>query len=187
MVELTREIWLLRHGATELSEQARYCGQSDPPLSPRGRRQVLPKRADVERIRYDQLWSSDLRRCVETAQIVAGEPTLDKRLREFDFGRIEGLRFDDLDEDTQNGLIAFDGFSAPGGETVREFRDRIEGFFDELSAGRHLIVTHGGVIRLLLRQLGHDFRVPPGGLIHLSRWSSSSQSSGLLAGEHPSE
>ena len=187
MVELTREIWLLRHGATELSDQGRYCGQSDPPLSPHGRRQVLPKRADIKRIPYDQLWSSDLRRCVETAQIVAGEPTLDKRLREFDFGQIEGLRFDDLDEETQEGLIAFDGFSAPGGETVSAFRERIEGFFDELSVGRHLIVTHGGVIRLLLRQFGHDIRVPPGGLIHLSKWSKSSQPSGLLGEEHPSE
>jgi hypothetical protein len=29
-------------------------------------------------------------------------------------------------------------------------------------------VTHGGVIRLLLREQGHDFQVPPGGLVHLS-------------------
>ena len=51
MVELAREIWLLRHGATEFSEQGRYCGQSDPPLSPQGREELLPRRADISGIR----------------------------------------------------------------------------------------------------------------------------------------
>lgn len=187
MVGLTREVWLLRHGATEFSEQGRYCGRSDPPLSVRGRHQVLPRRADIAPIGHDYLWSSDLQRCVETAQIVAGEPVLDKRLREFDFGQIEGLRWDDLDEATQHGLIAFDGFAAPGGETVPDFRTRIGEFFDELSFGRHLIVTHGGVIRLLLRQLGHDVRVPPGGLVHLSRWAGPSGEASLSRKNDPAE
>jgi probable phosphoglycerate mutase len=129
---------------------------------------VLPRRSDLSLIAYEYLWSSDLQRCVETARIVAGEPIVDKRLREFDFGTIEGLRFDELDAATQDGLVSFDGFAAPGGETVPEFRQRIEEFFDELPRGRHVIVTHGGVIRLLLRQQGHDFRVAPGGLVHLS-------------------
>ena len=177
MVELAREIWLLRHGATEFSEQGRYCGQSDPPLSPRGREDLLPRRTDISGIRYQHLWSSDLQRCVETARIVAGEPNVDERLREFGFGRLEGLRFDELDQDTQEGLIAFDGFSAPGGETVSDFRSRIDAFFDDLPAGRHLIVTHGGVIRLLLRERGHEVRVPPGGLIHLSEWPDSNTTS----------
>ena len=168
MVGIGLEIWLLRHGATDFSESGRYCGQTDPPLSPRGRRDVLPRRSDLSLIDYEYLWSSDLQRCVETARIVAGEPTVDKRLREFDFGRIEGLRFDELDAAAQDGLVSFDGFAAPGGETVPEFRQRIEEFFDELPRGRHVIVTHGGVIRLLLRRQGHDFRVPPGGLVHLS-------------------
>lgn len=171
MVDLDREIWLVRHGATEWSEAGRYCGHADPPLTPRGRREVLPRRADIAAIPYEYLWSSDLQRCIETARIVAGEPTVDRRLREFDFGEIDGLRFDDLDETTQKGLVAFDGFAAPGGESVAAFQDRIHGFFDELPTGRHVIVTHGGVIRLLLRRHGHDFRVPPGGLVHLSRWS----------------
>jgi probable phosphoglycerate mutase len=99
---------------------------------------------------------------------VAGDPVTDKRLREFDFGDIEGKRFDDLEETVQTGLMSFDGFSAPGGETVAAFQDRVIGFFEELRHGRHLVVTHGGVIRLLLRLQGHDFRVPPGGLVHLS-------------------
>lgn len=148
---------------------------------------MLPRRAEVARVPFTRLWSSDLRRCIETAQIVAGEPTLDRRLRELDFGEIEGLRFDDLDAATQKGLMAFDGFAAPGGESVPAFRDRIGEFFDELPEGRHLVVTHGGVIRLLLRQLGHDFRVPPGGLVHLSAWSPDRPATGSARQEDPAE
>ena len=181
MVDLTREVWLLRHGATEWSEAGRYCGQADPPLSGRGRLQVFSRRSELARIAFHHVWSSDLQRCVETSRIVIGDATLDTRLREFDFGDVEGLLFDDLDEATQSGLIAFDGFTAPGGETVSEFQDRIEEFFGELAGGRHLIITHGGVIRFLLRQLGHDFRVPPGALVHLSAWSPN-----RLANESPS-
>ena len=187
MVELTREIWLLRHGATEFSETGRYCGQTDAPLTTKGKRQVLRRRADIQTISYDRLWSSDLQRCIETARIVAGEPETDQRLREFDFGDIEGRRFDDLDEATQDGILAFDGFAAPGGETVPEFRMRIESFFNGLPAGRHLVVTHGGVIRLLLRQMGHDFRVPPGGLVHLPHLPWAKRTSDLTGEKHPTE
>lgn len=171
MVALTREVWLLRHGATEWSEAGRYCGHADPPLSARGRQQVLPRRAELAGISFDHVWSSDLQRCVETTRIVVGDATLDARLREFDFGEMEGLLFDDLDEATQSGIIAFDGFTAPGGESISTFAARIEDFFGDLPDGRHLIITHGGVIRFLLRRLGHDFRVPPGALVHLSAWS----------------
>ncbi|MCL1599016.1 MAG: histidine phosphatase family protein, partial [Actinomycetia bacterium] len=99
------------------------------------------------------------------------DATLDARLREFDFGEMEGLLFDDLDEVTQSGIITFDGFTAPGGESISTFAARIEDFFGDLPEGHHLIITHGGVIRFLLRRLDHDFRVPPGALVHLSEWS----------------
>lgn len=171
MVELTREIWLLRHGATAFSENGLYCGQTDAPLSPLGRRQAHSIRPDIAQVPYQYLWSSDLQRCVETARLAAGEPTLDERLREFDFGRIEGLSFGELDTETQEALIAFEGFEAPAGETTTQFGDRIDEFLGELPVGRHLIVTHGGVIRLLLRRSGHDLRVAPAGLVHLSALS----------------
>lgn len=93
---------------------------------------------------------------------------LDERLREFDFGEIEGKRFDDLEDKIQKGLLLFDGFVAPGGEAVDTFRDRVAGFFAGLTHGRHLVVTHGGVIRLLMREQGSDLRIDPGGLVHLS-------------------
>ena len=169
MVDMNRDIWLMRHGATEFSEAGRYCGHTDAPLSSKGRRQARSTRSNVTKIAYQHLWSSDLRRCVETARLATGqEPVIDNRIREFDFGRIEGMRFDDLTLDLQNGLITFDDFAAPGGETAAVFRARIKPFLDGLPAGRHLVVTHGGVIRLILRQTGNDGSVAPGDLIHIA-------------------
>lgn len=42
------------------------------------------------------------------------------------------------------------------------FASRIDAFLRSLPNGRHLIITHGGVIRLLLRRCGLDRSVPPG-------------------------
>lgn len=92
---------------------------------------------------------------------------LDERLREFDFGEIEGSG-SMISTTRSKGLLLFDGFVAPGGEAVDTFRDRVAGFFAGLTHGRHLVVTHGGVIRLLMREQGSDLRIDPGGLVHLS-------------------
>ncbi|MGH2747566.1 MAG: hypothetical protein ACRDKB_06545, partial [Actinomycetota bacterium] len=52
-------------------------------------------------------------------------------------------------------------------------RSRILAFTDTLSDGRHLVFTHGGVIRVLLRLMGRDHQLPPGGLMKLVRVESS--------------
>lgn len=158
-------IWLLRHGATEWTADHRLCGWSDPPLNDLGRSQARAVRGRIGEIRPESVWSSDLARCVETAVLVgAGHPRIDTRLREFDFGRLEGRRFEDLGEETRRGLASFDGFEAPGGETVDAFARRVDEFIAELEYGRHLLVTHGGVIRHLLRTKGLDRSIPPAGL-----------------------
>ena len=82
--------------------------------------------------------------------------------RAFDFGDLEGLRWDDLDNATRAGLLDFDGFVAPGGESVADFGARIDAFVDGLGPGHHLLITHGGVIRHLLRRAGSDSMVEPG-------------------------
>lgn len=73
-------------------------------------------------------------------------------LQEFEFGTMEGKRWDDLDPATQAALIDFDRFEAPGGETVAALGARIDAFVAGLGPGRHLLVTHGGVIRYLQRR-----------------------------------
>ena len=152
---------LVRHGETDWSAQRRYTGRTDVELNAAGR-------AQAERLRVivaddvDAVWCSDLQRCVETARLMGVDAVVTAALREFDFGTLEGKRWADLDEPTQRGLLDFDGFVAPGGESVDDFGCRIDAFVDGLAPGCHLVITHGGVIRHLLRRAGADVDVRPG-------------------------
>ena len=159
---------LVRHGETDWSAQRRYTGHTDVPLNPSGVVQAEALRSIADEP-YDSVWCSDLTRCVETARLMGVDAVCTPALREFDFGDIEGKRWDDLDEATQRGLLAFDGFEAPEGEAVPDFGQRIDAFVAGLGAGRHLLITHGGVIRHLLRQSGRDEHVPAGSAVVVER------------------
>jgi 2,3-bisphosphoglycerate-dependent phosphoglycerate mutase len=153
-----KKLILLRHGATEWSEKRMIAGTSDIPLSETGRQQARELRARLAKTKFDTLWSSDLERATETANLTGRLPRIDRRLRELDMGDLEGQTWDDLQPEVQDALIAFEGFVAPGGESVDAMKERLSSFIDDLGSGTHVIVTHGGVIRLLLRMSGLEDR-----------------------------
>src|SRR5206468_4159010 len=113
------------------------------------------------------VWSSDLSRCTETARLAAGGARRDERLRELNFGTLEGLRWADCSDEIRRSLLAFDDFRAPGGESVRDLRERVGSFLGSLEGGEHLVFTHGGVIRSLLRERARDRFVEPGAVVLL--------------------
>jgi len=152
---------LVRHGETDWSAQRRYTGHTDLSLNEAGISQARALEAIADGP-YDSVWCSDLRRCTETASLMGLVPVVTPELREFDFGDLEGRTWDELDGATQQSLLAFDGFVAPGGESVAQFGDRLDAFVDGLRRGQHLLITHGGVIRYLLRRSGNDADVRPG-------------------------
>jgi probable phosphoglycerate mutase len=164
VVAMSVRLWLVRHGATDWGDAGRFLGWSDVPLNALGRRQAgrLGERLAGER--FSSVWSSDLRRASDTARLAVGGATPDRRLRELDFGEMEGRRWEECSIETQEGLIAFDGFRAPGGESVAELRNRVLAFAGDLRSGDHLLFTHAGVIRILLREADRDRHVPPGTL-----------------------
>jgi 2,3-bisphosphoglycerate-dependent phosphoglycerate mutase len=153
---MTVRLCLVRHGATAWSETGRLTGWTDLPLSPRGRAEARALRSRLEGRRFVAVWSSDLTRAVETAQIAASPPMKDRRLRELDFGELEGMGWNDLLPEMRRALLTFDGFQAPGGESLDQLRCRVAEFVTGLVPGEHLVVTHGGVARLLLRNAGSD-------------------------------
>jgi probable phosphoglycerate mutase len=166
-VVAVNQVWLLRHCSTVSGEEGRLLGWRDEPLSPTGREHALSLRTEVEEIAPDHVWSSDMRRAVETARLAAREPKVDGRLREIDFGRLEGSIWERCSVRHREALARFDGFTAPGGESLDQLRERVHAFVEELGPGRHLLVTHGGVVRLLLREAGDPRQVEPGTLIEL--------------------
>ncbi|MEU9008159.1 histidine phosphatase family protein, partial [Streptomyces sp. NPDC048551] len=157
---------LLRHGETALTPQKRFSGSggTDPELSPAGRRQAaavagaLAARGTVQAV-----VSSPLRRCRETAQVVAdrlGLPVaIEEGLRETDFGAWEGLTFAEVRERFPDDLQAWldSPRAAPtgGGESFSAVTRRVSAARDRLlsaHAGRTvLLVTHVTPVKTLVR------------------------------------
>ena len=162
-----RELWLVRHGETPASRGRTLAGWADVPLTEHGESQAAALRPRLAGERFDGVWSSDLRRALTTARLAWGEPSSDRRLREMSFGELEGLPWETLDARHQEGLARFEGFLAPGGESFDDLRARVFSFVDGLAPGRHLLFTHGGVVRLLSREVGEDHFVPTGTLLVL--------------------
>jgi probable phosphoglycerate mutase len=179
-------ILLARHGETDDNiEPIRIQGWIDTPLNETGRAQArdLAERLDGEGIRA--IYSSQLRRAAETAEIVGArlglEPTVDPRFAEASRGRLEGRLWQDVakaEPDVYAGWRrAGSEFRFPEGESLQEQMDRvIAGLVDVTQRGAlpALVVCHGGSIRVALchtHHLGldafHDWDVPNGALVRL--------------------
>ncbi len=174
-------VLLVRHGETDDNiEPIRAQGFADTPLNATGRAQAA-QRADQlasSGQQFASLWSSDLSRARETAEIIGSrvglEPTLDPRLREGDRGRWEGHRFIDIKRSDPELYAAWmrggPDFRFPGGESLVEQQERVMAALVDIHATRELpalAVCHGGCIRVILsitdpRGLDafHDFDVP---------------------------
>lgn len=162
-----RELWLVRHGETPASRGRSLAGWTDVPLTAYGEEQASALRPLLAGERFDGVWCSDLVRALTTARLAWGEPRQDPRLREMGFGALEGLPWDTLPPAQQEGIARFEGFAAPGGESFDGLRARVHSFVAELGPGRHLLFTHGGVVRVLSREAGEDHFVPTGTLLVL--------------------
>jgi broad specificity phosphatase PhoE len=174
-----QRLYLARHGETDDNrEPIRVQGFTDTPLNDTGRRQAHELADRVQGLGLHSLWSSDLRRARETAEIVGerlGLPVrLDSRLREANRGEWEGRRFIDIERESPECYAAWrragEQFRFPGGESLREQSDRVAASLDDIRGAEELpalVVCHGGTIRVALcardpRGLDafHDFAVP---------------------------
>ena len=148
--------YLVRHGESEANAARRFAGQSDSPLTARGRRQAETVAKELAKVKFDKVVSSDLSRTRDTAEIIAraqGVPVeIVPELREIDVGDRTGQTFDEvagLPEWKDDGFVAW-----PGGETLDQVLARTLAAIDKL-AGENpgqtiLVVGHGGVNRILL-------------------------------------
>ncbi len=155
---------LLRHGHTEWNRAGRIQGRSDIPLDAEARDGLgalaLPAPwADAE------LWSSPLRRAVETAHLVAGRaPRTDPALIEMNWGVWEGQRGVDLIADPASGYRHIEDWSwdfrPPGGESPREVWERLQPWLKSLR-GDAVAVCHIGIMRVILAHAwGWEFEGP---------------------------
>jgi len=97
------------------------------------------------------VWSSPLRRCRELAELLHPQPILDERLAEMDFGAWEGLAWDAIPRAELDAWAAdVAGYAPPGGESPRQLQQRALAFVGGLEVPEAVLVTHAGVIRVLL-------------------------------------
>jgi probable phosphoglycerate mutase len=161
------ELWLVRHGETERSRDGLLAGWADVPLTEKGEEQARALRPFLAGTRFDSAVSSDLVRARATARLAFGEVGTDPRLREMSFGELEGRSWAGLEPHYREALETFREVDFPGGETEAEMEVRVLAFVTSLPEGRHLVFTHGGVIRILTRETGFDEFVPTGSVVVL--------------------
>ena len=151
------ELWLVRHGESTFNAEGRYAGWSDPPLTPAGEAMAQALLPCLAGIHFDGIWSSDRIRAQETARLAGFQSVpVDVRLREIDFGDLEGKTFLEMGEKWRERLRSFAEFVAPGGESTADVRRRAEDFLAGLAVGRYLLFSHGGWIRCLMAACGCD-------------------------------
>jgi probable phosphoglycerate mutase len=159
---MTRFI-ILRHGETQWNIDSRIQGHSDSELTGAGRAQAEALARRMEREAFDVLLSSDLGRALATARIIAGRTrhalVADARFRERSFGVAEGLTYGELDHEYPEVFSKVretdPDFAIPGGESRRQFYERVRSAFEGAAAehaGRRVaVVAHGGVLASLYR------------------------------------
>jgi probable phosphoglycerate mutase len=160
---VTTRFIVVRHGETEWNVQHRIQGNGDSPLTARGRAQADAIAERLASERFDALIASDLGRAMQTAQRIArrtGHAVIaDARLRERHFGEGEGMTYADIDRLHPGAFSRTQemdpDYRVPGGETRREFHERIMHAFEALAEAhdgqRIAVVAHGGVLAAIYR------------------------------------
>jgi broad specificity phosphatase PhoE len=146
-------LYLARHGETESNNKKIIQGQADTKLNEVGKQQAKNLARVLKDKKIEKIYSSDLSRARETAEIINGELNVElvltKKLRELDMGNWEGKSFLELQKipDFKKWVTAPTTFDdVRGGETLLELRNRIVGFLSEIKNEKEeniLIVSHG--------------------------------------------
>ena len=137
------ELLLVRHGETDWNAAGRLQGHTDRPLSDWGRDQARRLAEELAGEDFDAIYSSDLARARETAEIVGaglGLPvTLDPDLREKDWGTWEGL--------TSTERVGVELVGESTAQHQKRMLAALERIAESHPNGRVIVVTHGGSMR----------------------------------------
>lgn len=159
------KIYVIRHGLTGLNKKKIVNGQIDEPLAPEGIEQAKATITLVPKS-IKQIYTSPLQRAYQTAQILNSKLvspiSIRAELTEIHMGSLAGKSWAEMESGQKlkkkHRAIQFD-YRQHGGESATEVKKRITAFLKKINGSYHdyevLIVTHGGIIRLL-HLLEHD-------------------------------
>jgi len=140
----------------------RFCGHSDPELNERGHQQLAGVVDRLSEYAIRRIYTSDLRRARQTAEVIAapfaGDFKIRPGLREICFGRWEGLSWSEIE--ARDPVLAkswaeqYPNSTAPGGEPSQQFGHRVRAeaafLFSAAAECPIAVVTHAGFMRVLL-------------------------------------
>ena len=163
------DLYLVRHGQTELNVQNILQGWHDSPLTARGCEQALATRAAFEArgVTFDHVYSSPLGRARRTAELIAGEGCsieLVDDLREWHLGSLEGTSNREMPPQPWGDYpVAF------GGESEGELRARMVAVLSRIMARpQHncvLAVSHGSACQEFLEYVAGGGAQPDNGAV----------------------
>jgi glucosyl-3-phosphoglycerate phosphatase len=158
---------LLRHGQTDFNVAGRMQGHLDSVLTETGLSQVVHAAPEVARFAPDRLVSSDLRRAVDTADVIGAACSVpvkvDARLRETHLGKWQGLTVPEIEAGWPGAISTWrsePAWAPPGGESRIDVVRRAQPVVAELDAeftdgarATAVLVAHGGLIAGLVSKL----------------------------------
>ena len=152
------KLYVFRHGESVGNQQRLFSGWSQMPLTDQGRNQALVLQEKVKDLSFDLVFSSDLRRAMQTAQLVlpGRELTLDPDLREVDVGSLMEQGVDAATRHYGDQLLysrRTRDFTFFGGENGEALRARAESFLQRVSrldAQQVAVFTHEGLMKGML-------------------------------------
>jgi len=149
---------LIRHAEPDEDARGRCYGRLDVGLSPTGLASAEGLAENLRDVDLDAVYASPRLRAVQTAAALDTALNIDDRLRELDFGELEGRTYDEIGRDQPDffrrwmetpTLVRF-----PGGESYAELRERVAVAVRDVIAANTdrtvALVSHGGVIRAAL-------------------------------------
>lgn len=151
------KLFIIRHGETEENQAGIMQGHLHGTLTKEGLAQAKEVGISLKDYKFKHIFSSDLKRCVDTAEIVKGfHPdtplTFTKELREVHLGEFQGKKRGEVDWDGLGSDVM--NRKPKGGESFNELKQRIIGYIKELykeySKDDLLLVTHSGVLRQII-------------------------------------
>jgi len=159
-----KRVILIRPGETDWNRRGRWQGWVAIPLNTHGRNQARYLARFIRNVGMSALYSSDLKRAVETAEIIAEklgfQVVYDARLRERNIGSWQGLTQDEMrhwyPDEYQQLMNDRAGYAMPGGESRNQVKERMAAAFNEYlkeAKGETIgILSHSSAIRALLSQ-----------------------------------
>ena len=174
--EETLKLYIVRHGETEWNVIKRFQGQLNTPLTEKGMEKLRKTGKKLKNILFDQVYTSELERTVNSAEIILNENNGYKNnklelqklaeLNEVYFGVWQGLTYEEVflkyPEEADNYFYNVKNYNAENVE-AENLKDALERFLKGINkilnrhkSGNILVVTHGTVFEMFMNYVANN-------------------------------